>query len=77
MYINAVDVKNGWKRVNMQLNITPARKLAQLSELKGPSPTTLATMYVIERINQEYKKAFGDKELPGQTNLFDERKKKS
>lgn len=71
--ISRKDLSTGTKRVNLALSIEYYRKLQEMSATKHlPKPGTLATIFVIERIEKDY----ANSELPGQMNLFDVKEKK-
>lgn len=76
MTITAKDMEQGFKRVNVCLNIKAAEKLEKLSRLKSLRHTTLATVYLIDAINGDFKNCEKSIENMNQTDLFEKPKGK-
>lgn len=76
MWLTKKDIDKGFKRVNLQLSIKMARKLGFISEKKSMGPGTLAKLYLVERVEKEYIVESKSTELPGQTSLFDKKRRK-
>ena len=74
MTITAKDMEQGFKRVNICLNIKAAEKLVKLSQLKNLRHTTLSTVYLIEVIDRDYKKCEKSIDEMNQTDLFHTKK---
>lgn len=74
MKITPTEIKKGYKRINICLNISTAEKLLELCKLKEMRHTTVATMYLIEAIKADYKKNITEINKLDQMNLFSKKK---
>lgn len=72
--VSAKNLKSGIKRVHLTLTIPECENLIEYSEYMGIAPTVIAHSLLVRSLRKEIA-IIRKNGLPGQTNLFDSKKK--
>lgn len=79
LFVTKADVDSGKKRINLTLETGTVLKLLSVGEKIYPNinPTTVATILLCQSIDKHYLQFRDRLDLPGQTSMFDRKRKKN